>query len=106
MRGVTDVLLSFDQNVEFQPALPMRGVTRAGRDVLAAHLISTRTPHAGSDGGKPVSGARGDISTRTPHAGSDERSADMPRMELISTRTPHAGSDCNIMCKFTASINI
>ena len=24
----------------------------------------------------------------------------------ISTRTPHAGSDCNIMCKFTASINI
>ena len=24
----------------------------------------------------------------------------------ISTRTPHAGSDRNIMCKFTASINI
>ena len=24
----------------------------------------------------------------------------------ISTHTPHAGSDCNIMCKFTASINI
>lgn len=28
------------------------------------------------------------------------------RIFLISTRTPHAGSDCNIMCKFTASINI
>ena len=25
---------------------------------------------------------------------------------MISTRTPHAGSDRNIMCKFTASINI
>lgn len=28
------------------------------------------------------------------------------RIFLISTRTPHAGSDRNIMCKFTASINI
>ena len=27
-------------------------------------------------------------------------------MDDISTRTPHAGSDRNIMCKFTASINI
>ena len=27
-------------------------------------------------------------------------------IQEISTRTPHAGSDRNIMCKFTASINI
>ena len=34
---------------EFQPALPMRGVTmREGIDI-SDDLISTRTPHAGSD---------------------------------------------------------
>ena len=46
------------------------------------------------------------ISTRTPHAGSDVMGAQADAMDDISTRTPHAGSDCNIMCKFTASINI
>ena len=68
----------------FQPALPMRGVTRAVVQRRRGVLISTRTPHAGSDG--------------EPHSVlGDGR---------ISTRTPHAGSDRNIMRKFTASINI
>ena len=46
------------------------------------------------------------ISTRTPHAGSDRVRDEKRQLDRISTRTPHAGSDCNIMCKFTASINI
>ena len=63
MRGVTSVMgVNIPLTIEFQPALPMRGVT--------AQLL-------GGDGGL-----------------------------VISTRTPHAGSDRNIMCKFTASINI
>ena len=33
----------------FQPALPMRGVTRACARGCIAMRISTRTPHAGSD---------------------------------------------------------
>ena len=49
MRGVTvfrrvDVL-----DVQFQPALPMRGVTAQVVYVVPLHIISTRTPHAGSD---------------------------------------------------------
>ena len=68
--------------------------------------ISTRTPHAGSDHARLELAVLQVISTRTPHAGSDR----VGRLVLcagdISTRTPHAGSDCNIMCKFTASINI
>ena len=49
MRGVTlDPELKGTVD-EFQPALPMRGVTpRAVFGVLVS-LISTRTPHAGSD---------------------------------------------------------
>ena len=35
--------------VEFQPALPMRGVTRARAQARSGQRISTRTPHAGSD---------------------------------------------------------
>ena len=35
--------------IEFQPALPMRGVTGSSDDVLRGVDISTRTPHAGSD---------------------------------------------------------
>ena len=57
--------------MQFQPALPMRGVTRHVR--------------------KP--GHDGHISTRTPHAGSDRPVADHHERERISTRTPHAGSD-------------
>ena len=40
--------------VEFQPALPMRGVTIVTHDGYTGELISTRTPHAGSDPMRPV----------------------------------------------------
>ena len=33
------------------------------------------------------------ISTRTPHAGSDTADLQDPAKQAISTRTPHAGSD-------------
>ena len=56
---------------EFQPALPMRGVTDLGGRRLYVYEISTRTPHAGSDRRRGVALERATISTRTPHAGSD-----------------------------------
>ena len=117
MRGVTATGRTFTGQKKFQPALPMRGVTVAPwiteTDVF---LISTRTPHAGSDP-KGVLGKRTrPISTRTPHAGSDPcrsskyqgASIFQPALPMrgvtkyshrnnlmvhISTRTPHAGSD-------------
>ena len=55
----------------FQPALPMRGVTKS----------------------KSCFGIVDTISTRTPHAGSDSYSEHVVNMAVISTRTPHAGSD-------------
>ena len=56
----------------FQPALPMRGVTVQLASAVAHGFISTRTPHAGSDGEFAVGALdRFIISTRTPHAGSD-----------------------------------
>ncbi len=38
-----------EEELKFQPALPMRGVTFGGGGVYIRPLISTRTPHAGSD---------------------------------------------------------
>ena len=56
----------------FQPALPMRGVTRMEQRLAFDGEISTRTPHAGSDGENyDAEGFAVIISTRTPHAGSD-----------------------------------
>ena len=60
----------------FQPALPMRGVTRMEQRLAFDGEISTRTPHAGSDLGERVLRTLGVISTRTPHAGSDGRCPD------------------------------
>ena len=85
MRGVTSPGFLHTVTPPFQPALPMRGVTFVLVHLRHHVLISTRTPHAGSD--------------------LDRVERDILVMQ-ISTRTPHAGSDCNIMCKFTASINI
>ena len=96
MRGVTVLAVLYSARVIFQPALPMRGVTvhqRAGHAVLR---ISTRTPHAGSDGLRHgVRAVRVHISTRTPHAGSDGKVRLEPLVDDISTRTPHAGSDAH-----------
>ena len=49
MRGVTLRHDTLSLLVLFQPALPMRGVTRQIAFTSVAGLISTRTPHAGSD---------------------------------------------------------
>ena len=120
MRPVVSVTNSF------QPALPMRGVTRGcGCSRPARRQISTRTPHAGSDAPHSALAVLYDpISTRTPHAGSDEvclrhflsLSSFQPALPMrgvtpqrlpasqicrISTRTPHAGSD-ELSCMFSA----
>ena len=49
MRGVTAFSGNLAGDHRFQPALPMRGVTFAKQTLSIAALISTRTPHAGSD---------------------------------------------------------
>ena len=46
--------LKLDPGNVFQPALPMRGVTIVTNDGYTGELISTRTPHAGSDPMRPV----------------------------------------------------
>ena len=99
MRGVTCDCMTYSNCVLFQPALPMRGVTRLAGIRRGSVGISTRTPHAGSDEVSAKIEQYRQISTRTPHAGSDwERS--LARCACrISTRTPHAGSDRNIMRK-------
>ena len=50
MRGVTFAWSSvWPSTAKFQPALPMRGVTFGGASYTFGRVISTRTPHAGSD---------------------------------------------------------
>ena len=71
----------------------MRGVTRDDAHRTIHSVISTRTPHAGSDFEVVASSADHWISTRTPHAGSDPERQNVKFHMLISTRTPHAGSD-------------
>ena len=121
MRGVTSSTNATSEKRLFQPALPMRGVTRGcGCSRPARRQISTRTPHAGSDAPHSALAVLYDpISTRTPHAGSDEvclrhflsLSSFQPALPMrgvtpqrlpasqicrISTRTPHAGSDHHV----------
>ena len=73
MRGVTRYPQGAPSVARFQPALPMRGVTVQLASAVAHGFISTRTPHAGSDGEFAVGALdRFIISTRTPHAGSDD----------------------------------
>ena len=103
----------------------MRGVTQRQRHQQRREPISTRTPHAGSDGcprmrqppscvfqpalpmrGVTAHAVRIDaplvISTRTPHAGSDSGIHSGESRRDISTRTPHAGSD--FITGFTAAV--
>ena len=49
----------------------MRGVTDTAYRGFRRVLISTRTPHAGSDAFAEIVRRVAVISTRTPHAGSD-----------------------------------
>ena len=69
-----DDLSHISEHCQFQPALPMRGVTITMRRSNSIGRISTRTPHAGSDRTVRRFHLHGTISTRTPHAGSDLRS--------------------------------
>ena len=71
MRGVTQQVVIAGFKGLFQPALPMRGVTRPSDMSILSVLISTRTPHAGSDAFSWNWAGAARISTRTPHAGSD-----------------------------------
>lgn len=72
MRGVTRAFSSTEYTaVPFHPALPMREVIYIRFNESRIFLISTRTPHAGSDFRYRISRRRRSISTRTPHAGSD-----------------------------------
>ena len=50
MRGVTMTKLTRGFTFLFQPALPMRGVTAGDDGRCVTGHISTHTPHAGSDG--------------------------------------------------------
>ena len=94
MRGVTFAWSSvWPSTAKFQPALPMRGVTFGGASYTFGRVISTRTPHAGSDLRVNRLEAGAVISTRTPHAGSDQVAKPQKVGLQISTRTPHAGSD-------------
>ena len=93
MRGVTQQVVIAGFKGLFQPALPMRGVTRPSDMSILSVLISTRTPHAGSDFVPVGIEITNEISTRTPHAGSDRGAHQRPAYHEISTRTPHAGSD-------------
>ena len=58
MRGVTMTKLTRGFTFLFQPALPMRGVTAGDDGRCVTGHISTRTPHAGSDGGGYFVGRR------------------------------------------------
>ena len=101
----------------FQPALPMRGVTRQVGGERLRRLISTRTPHAGSDTKSvatandewefqpalPMRGVTASAASRL-EAGAFQPALPMrgvtygygkglEKTDEISTRTPHAGSD-------------
>ena len=72
MRGVTRAFSSTEYTaVPFHPALPMREVIYIRFNESRIFLISTRTPHAGSDQLDERDERKEAISTRTPHAGSD-----------------------------------
>ena len=100
MRGVTAGFHGGQPTMLFQPALPMRGVTFCRVARGAVLLISTRTPHAGSD---LMSGTQSQKSLifqpALPMRGVTYDVQSAARELYISTRTPHAGSDRNIMRK-------
>ena len=50
MRGATSIFVATGTPIlRFQPTLPMRGATIKGRQQVNIAIISTHTPHAGSD---------------------------------------------------------
>ena len=103
---------------KFQPALPMRGVTRPQLLGTVNIVISTRTPHAGSDAAltflwvvspfQPALPMRGVTNFGTKKSSSSIFQPALPMRGVtlrpvrvhqgrhISTRTPHAGSDAEV----------
>ena len=103
----------------FQPALPMRGATRASlpshrmhcnfnprspcgerrfmlRGLVIFPVFQPALPMRGATTMPTSDDASGKISTRAPHAGSDNAILTIFSKAVISTRAPHAGSDCDI----------
>ena len=93
MRGVTRDAGHVPPALTFQPALPMRGVTQTHCVICSALSFQPALPMRGVTWARPFRGHLSPISTRTPHAGSDEGLAAGRLDGRISTRTPHAGSD-------------
>ncbi len=80
--------------MQFQPALPMRGVTTYEPLTIVLHQgFQPALPMRGVTNWTNLAKRIIRISTRTPHAGSDDGLAEVEITALISTRTPHAGSD-------------
>ena len=99
MRGVTSVSWMYSVSGKFQPALPMRGVTRPATKRVERDIFQPALPMRGVTVHPIPHLPLQVISTRTPHAGSDQDAERDERADFISTRTPHAGSDRNIMRK-------
>ena len=94
MRGVTQGLPALISVCTFQPALPMRGVTRIAIDHHVGIPISTRTPHAGSDFDDFITMALNrQFQPALPMRGVTGKDENHDHVRAISTRTPHAGSD-------------
>ena len=93
MRGVTFSGLLLGVLVLFQPALPMRGVTKYSCIDFRKDVFQPALPMRGVTIHIDNCTLNKKISTRTPHAGSDWRFLAALRLLRISTRTPHAGSD-------------
>ena len=72
----------------------MRGVTIVTNDGYTGELISTRTPHAGSDlPGLPENIYEYEFQPALPMRGVTVVGLQLAMAGEISTRTPHAGSD-------------
>ena len=78
----------------FQLTLPMRGAIHPGRGARHPPVISTHTPHAGSDTSaacrRPASD---DFNSHSPCGERSSIPKHVTAAEPISTHTPHAGSD-------------
>ena len=94
MRGVTlDELVSFAARL-FQPALPMRGVTREGQGDTQQHQrFQPALPMRGVTMTKLTRGFTFLFQPALPMRGVTKSKSCFGIVDTISTRTPHAGSD-------------
>ena len=83
----------------FQPALPMRGVTKSRRRSNSIGRFQPALPMRGVTGREVSRGALVGFQPALPMRGVTHVPAARALGGCISTRTPHAGSDRNIMRK-------